>query len=169
MYASGYYCSKWPLWFFEVTAKILDHLYLQKTLYTGQCWDDSCWRGLQLLFELSASLQVTSVKVRGTDNVKEQRSKEELKSTLILWNIMQRVLTLDMSYISLMTYWCPSSLDLTRMAFPNPPFPILSTSLYFSMLVEWLMLQRDKHSWLNKCTELTTVKLQWITSSELHI
>ena len=138
MYASGYHCSRWPLRFFEVTAKILDHLYLQKTLYTGQCWDDSSWRGLQLLFELSASLQVTSVKVRGTDNVKEQRSKEELKSTLILWNIMQRVLTLDMSYISLMTYWCPSSLDLTRMAFPNPPFPIFLTFSYLSMLVEWL-------------------------------
>ena len=155
-----------------------DHLYLQKTLYTGQCWDDSCWRGLQLLFELSASLQVTSVKVRGTDNVKEQRSKEELKSTLILWNIIQRVLTLDMSHISLMTYWCPSSLDLTRMAVPNAPFPILFTSSYFSMLVEWLpphagSAERQTQLITVKCTEFNYSKVTmnnklWVTYIKLH-
>ena len=51
-------------------------------------------------------------------------------------NYVQK-LTPDMP-ISLMTYWRPSCLDLTRMAFPNEPSPIFFTFSYLSMLLEWL-------------------------------
>lgn len=41
-------------------------------------------------------------------------------------------LTLEMP-ISLMTYWWPSFLDFTRMAFPKEPSPIFFTFSYLSM------------------------------------
>lgn len=56
--------------------------YLQKTPYTGQCWDDSFWQELQLLFEIPASLYLASVNVKGKEDVKEQSSWKKL--TLIV-------------------------------------------------------------------------------------
>lgn len=51
-----------------------------------------------------------------------------LDSSLSLLDILEIL-------ISLMTYCLPSSVDLTRMAFPNEPSPIFCTLMYFSMVL----------------------------------
>lgn len=41
--------------------------YLQNSLYTGQCWDDSCWRGRRPLSVTPASLYWTSAERYGPE------------------------------------------------------------------------------------------------------
>lgn len=52
--------------------------YPQKTPYTGQCWDDSCWQERQPLSEIPASLYLTSVNTRN----REQGNKGALTLTV---------------------------------------------------------------------------------------